>query len=647
MDTLGLKNYRVIKKIGQGGMGVVYLAEDLNLGRMVALKFLAPYLVRDPEILKRFRAEARSQARLAHPHITMVYAFEEMRDQAFLVMEYVAGEALEDVIKERGRIPTEEAADIMGKVLAAMHYAHGKGVVHRDIKPANIGFTEEGVVKLMDFGIALNLEESKRLTRTGHILGTPHYMAPEQILGKPLDARTDIYALGITLYEMLAGRVPFEGDSDYTVSVAQINDPPPSLLSLGHDDITPVLEKVVFKALAKDPQKRYRNAEEFRQALIAAVKEKKLPAQESRPAPGRATQRVAPPVETAPPPPEAPAVQPPAPAEPLERVEVVAAPPEPEFIPAPEPPEPREEVPEMASEPEAPAVLPPAPAAPLERVEVAAAAPEPEIIPAPASPTPPEGVSVMTAPPSTPEAAPPALAVPLERVEAATPPPARRLGKWVGGLGITGGVLVLGLFLLLPRLTPGPDRPGVPPKVTPAKPATPAEIKRAPVATAPIQVAKAAPQEEPEDRPKALPAAPSQPEKGKVEEPAMVTAKVVAPPLTPPPAPVPPQKKEKEPADWVPVLQAKLKEEGFPDIRLSLDEKKRLIAAGQVKDASQKQKVINVVQAIGFPGPMDFSQVTVPRKVSVKPVKRTAVRETERPPPPKASPLKPLGPKLD
>jgi eukaryotic-like serine/threonine-protein kinase len=271
MDTLGLKNYRVVKKIGQGGMGVVYLAEDLALRRLVALKFLAPYLVRDPEILKRFRAEARSQARLMHPHITMVYSFEEVGDQAFLVLEYVEGDTLEHRIKQHGRYPAGETAVIMAKILGAMDYAHGRGVVHRDIKPANIGFTREGVVKLMDFGIALNLVESSRLTRTGHILGTPHYMAPEQILGRPLDTRTDIYALGITLFEMLSGRPPFEGDSDYAVSVAQINDPPPSLMSFGHADITPGLEAVVYRALAKEPDERFSTAGEFLKELEIAV----------------------------------------------------------------------------------------------------------------------------------------------------------------------------------------------------------------------------------------------------------------------------------------------------------------------------------------------------------------------------------------
>ncbi len=293
MKTSVLKNYRVLRKLGQGGMGMVYLAEDVVLCRQVALKFLAPYLIQDPEIMGRFRAEARNQARLAHPHITLVYAFQEFEDQAFLVLEYLDGETLESRIQRQGKIPVQESAAIMRDILSAMEYAHKKGVVHRDIKPGNIGFTSDGRVKLMDFGIALDLDETQRLTRTGHTLGTPHYMAPEQILGHPADARADIYALGVTLFEMLTGRMPFEG-SDYEVRVAQINNPPPSPCATGCPDLPAAIEKVVIKAMAKDPAERFATAGEFRRALEEAASPPP-PVEKPRPAAkGRSTETLQP-----------------------------------------------------------------------------------------------------------------------------------------------------------------------------------------------------------------------------------------------------------------------------------------------------------------------------------------------------------------
>jgi serine/threonine protein kinase len=554
MDTLALKNYRIIKKIGQGGMGVVYLAEDLSLGRMVALKFLAPYLIKDPEILKRFRAEARSQARLMHPNITLVYAFEEVGDQAFLVLEYVKGETLEHRIKEEGRIPTRETAAILGKVLRAMHYAHGMGVIHRDIKPANIGFTPEGEVKLMDFGIALNLAESNRLTRTGHILGTPHYMAPEQILGQPLKACTDIYALGITLYEMLAGKVPFEGDSDYAVSVAQINDPPPSLLSFGYDDITRDVEEVVFRALAKNPQERFHTAREFRLALEAAADRVSRPDLGDKPAPDKATQAINPSIK--------------------------------EAALAPEPPQ----------------------SGPL---------------------------------PSTPRG---------------------RHWRWVGTLAAGGGVLMLAALMWLFRpvslstwFTPTTATPS---KTSQAKPSSAAAEKVVQATSPPLRPSQpeetraAEAREKKELTQEPSPTSPNLAQKEKVITPPVTMA---AAPLTlPPREPVIPMKKEKTPADYLSPIKAKLNKQGFSDINTWLDEKGRLVIAGQAKTSAQKEEIISLVKSSGFPGGVDFDQLTVVKRVAEKPVRKKVVRESievrESPAPapaPPVAPMKPLGPKLD
>jgi serine/threonine-protein kinase len=349
---LKLNNYRVIKKIGHGGMGLVYVAEDLALGRLVALKVLAPYLVQDPEILERFRFEARNQAQLVHANITMVYSFLVEDEQAFLVLEFIDGETLESRINREGRIVATEALPIFRKILGALGYAHSKGVIHRDIKPGNIAFTSEGNVKIMDFGIALNIEETGRLTRTGHVLGTPHYMAPEQILGKELTFRTDIYALGITLFEMLTGRLPFDSKSDFEVRVAQINHSPPSPRSFGYHDITPELEEVILKALAKEPEARFSSAGEFLQALEAAVGRDHLVTVIKDLRPDKSTQ-----VEKAPrkrvkpaPPPAEPEIEEPAPVAPPAEVQEISDAPPREELPTP---------PAFEAEPEAPPAPPP------------------------------------------------------------------------------------------------------------------------------------------------------------------------------------------------------------------------------------------------------------------------------------------------
>jgi len=270
MAIIHLTNYRVIEEIGRGGMGVVYLAEDLTLGRLVALKVLRPDLAQDVEFKERFRIEARNQARLIHSNITTVYSFHEEDGHVFLVMEYVPGETLEKRILRQGRLSAAETATIFPKILEAVAYAHGKGMIHRDLKPGNICITPQGDIKIMDFGIALDLK--KDITaKTVEIIGTSYYMAPEQIKGDITGPGTDIYALGVTLFELLTGRVPFEGSNDYDIRLAHLSRPPPSILSFGYPDLTPKLEQVIQKALAKNPSARFANARTFLRALEASI----------------------------------------------------------------------------------------------------------------------------------------------------------------------------------------------------------------------------------------------------------------------------------------------------------------------------------------------------------------------------------------
>jgi predicted Ser/Thr protein kinase len=245
-------SYRVLEEIGRGGMGVVYLAEDTRLGRPVALKALPSALAMHPDLRQRLRREARAAATISHPSVAVVYALEEMGDYLFIASEYVRGETLRDEIA-RGPIAPERAGAIAVEIAGALAAAHDAGVIHRDLKPENVLIKPDGGVKVVDFGIAqIEGPEATRLTRAGSMLGTPAYMAPEQLLGQTVDARADIYAWGIVLSEMLTGRHPLQGRGGSSVH------------------LTGPFAPVIARCLHADPSARYASARDLLAELASA-----------------------------------------------------------------------------------------------------------------------------------------------------------------------------------------------------------------------------------------------------------------------------------------------------------------------------------------------------------------------------------------
>ncbi|HVQ38496.1 MAG TPA: serine/threonine-protein kinase, partial [Pyrinomonadaceae bacterium] len=235
------------------------------LDREVAIKMLRPELARQAQVVERFRSEAVTLAKLNHPNIATLYSFQRQNDDFFMVMEYVSGETLDDLIRRQGAMPTEHAISLFSQALEGIGRAHKLVIIHRDIKPANMMLTEDGSIKVMDFGIARVLGTA-RMTRQGNIVGTIEYMSPEAIQGADVDARSDIYSLGILLYEMLTGRVPFVNDTEYSLMMAQINEPPPPPRTFA-PHIPAHIEQAVMKALAKRPDDRFQSVGDFRRAL--------------------------------------------------------------------------------------------------------------------------------------------------------------------------------------------------------------------------------------------------------------------------------------------------------------------------------------------------------------------------------------------
>jgi serine/threonine protein kinase len=262
--------YKITEKLGEGGMGTVFKGVDTMLEREVAIKMLRPELARQPEVVERFRTEAVTLAKLNHPNIATLYSFLRQEDDYFMVMEFVRGNTLETIIMNYGAIAYERAIPLFCHALEGIDQAHKQGIVHRDIKPANVMVMETGSVKVMDFGIARVLG-SARMTRQGSVVGTVEYMSPEQIRGEDSDARSDIYSLGILLYEMLTGRVPFNSTSEYEIMKLQIEEaPPPPTLFAAHLPL--LIEKAIMRSLAKKAEARFQTAGEFRAALLGALR---------------------------------------------------------------------------------------------------------------------------------------------------------------------------------------------------------------------------------------------------------------------------------------------------------------------------------------------------------------------------------------
>ena len=261
------ERYRVLNRIGSGGMADVFCAEDTHLGRQVALKVLHHRFAQDEQFVERFRREASAAAGLQHPNVVGVYDRGEHDGTYYIAMEFLPGRTLKQVINEEAPLDQLRAIEITMQVLEAASFAHRRGVIHRDFKPHNVVVDDEDRVKVTDFGIAR--AGASEITETGSIMGTAQYLSPEQAQGQAVTAASDLYSIGVMLYEMLAGRIPFDGDSAVAIALKHLSEPPAPLAQV-RPDIHPALEAAAMHALVKDPAHRFRSAEEFTAALDAA-----------------------------------------------------------------------------------------------------------------------------------------------------------------------------------------------------------------------------------------------------------------------------------------------------------------------------------------------------------------------------------------
>jgi beta-lactam-binding protein with PASTA domain/tRNA A-37 threonylcarbamoyl transferase component Bud32 len=263
--------YEMVHHIARGGMAQVYLAKDLLLDRPVALKVLFPELSVDRSFVERFRREAKAAANLSHPNIVSIYDWGQGDQTYYIVMEYVDGPTLSSLLRPKDASPAPleplRAASIAASVAAALDFAHRRGVIHRDVKPGNVLIDDRGQVKVADFGIARAVGTSEDLTQTGSVMGTATYFSPEQAQGYPVDPRSDVYSLGVVLYEMATGKPPFTGDNPVSIAYKHVKEPPPRPTSI-NPAVPVALEAIILKAMAKDPEGRYQSAEDMRADLV-------------------------------------------------------------------------------------------------------------------------------------------------------------------------------------------------------------------------------------------------------------------------------------------------------------------------------------------------------------------------------------------
>jgi serine/threonine-protein kinase len=258
--------YLIKSVLGEGGMAVVYLADDIFTSRRVAIKMIKDEMAQDPLNIARFEREAKAAAELLHPNIVQILNVGEYNDKPYIVMEYVKSNSLRDILQRRGSFPYEEASDIMLQLTNGIYTAHQHGVIHRDLKPQNVLMQPDGTAKISDFGIA-TFQNAPQITQHDMVMGSVHYMSPEVAQGYPATVQSDIYALGITYFELLSGRVPFEDSTPVAVALHQIKDPLPSIRKLV-PSVPLDMEKIIEKACAKKNEDRYKTAYEMHEAIM-------------------------------------------------------------------------------------------------------------------------------------------------------------------------------------------------------------------------------------------------------------------------------------------------------------------------------------------------------------------------------------------